>query len=566
MKKKLTTGMLSLLLCFALLFSEYAFAATVTYKTQRVHDSADIAWLRDFVIRESGELSSDLSVLSSEIAETVTLTPKPDALTSADAAAFKEQIAKYCELYTLSDNAPRAAYVYLFELMNLNSAFFSGQVSDGDVRDYLENAGIAMPAALSADEAVLARVLYVAMITGTFNVFTPEELGRGVAFEKALVKYLISFSGLSERELLKWVPGAEITSFDEYVLAASRLALWTSGFDVSVDLPESEVYRLAAVLTLRNMGLNVGTDVSLEALKAKYTAALMGALFDVNVEPDRLSQARETGAEAFYLLQLLGKKADLVIDDSLSFEQAFVRVAEKTDAFALEDGEFYADVYRYEAQLKHKRSTLWLFPVSYLTGQEDAVLNITVNGASVPNNAYSEIRINPEAEAQNLTVEVRANINGRTSVCKYVFTILQGEDAPADKTPAGNESSTSIISRILSSFGADASITALMDGIYETLPGTVKNVMSFIAPTFETVLSDRGSQTTAEISDTLPTQAETFDSRSETVQERLQNSYFVGALDKIGRMIDFVIYGISGVELNNKYESRTVDHNFITFE
>ena len=563
---KRTAVLLSFLLCFALLFSECAFAATVTYQTQTEHESADIAWLRDFIIKETMDLSADP-------AEKCSLTAKAETPYASSAADFKAEVDNYCELFTLSEYTPRAAYVYLFELMNANSGLFAGQTTDEDVRIYLENVGIAMPETMHADYTVLARALYVAMSTGAFDAFSSEELGRGVAFEKAMVKYLMSLSGLSETEILKWAPEGEIASLDEYVLAASRLTLWANGYDVSVDTPENDIYRLTAVLTLRKMGVNVGTDASFEALKAKYTAALLGRHYGVNVEADKLAEARTEDEEAFYMLQLLGRQSDLVIDDSLTYEEAFVRVAEKTDAFALESGAFYADIYNYEVRLTDLRSSLWVFPVAYLTGQEDAQTVITVNGATIPNNTFTEITINPKTSSQTLEVMVRASKDGTSSVCEYTFTILQGKKAAAAENASGTESSASIISNILASIGTDASVAALMDSIYETLPGSVKNVMSFIAPTFELITGTGAEKNPARdrpaaSSDTpaSPDVTEAPTEPVETIQTKLQNSYFVHALDKIGSIIDFVIAGIGGVDLNDKYESRTVDHNFITFE
>lgn len=549
---------LSIIVCFALLFSQYAVAATVTYKTQKEYDSADIAWLKDLVIKESMNLSSDVT-------KQVALTPKTEYPYAQTPEGFRNEVAHYCEIYSLSENAPRAAYVYIFELLGANPSLLAGQTTDEAVRDYLQNAGVVLPAVLDTDDTVLARALYAAMITGAFSGLSSEELGKGVAFEKALVKYLISFSGMSETELLKWAPQTGISTFDDYVLAASRLSLWMNGFDVSADTPEGEVYRLTAVLTLRKMGVNVGTDASFESLKAKYTAALLGKAYGVTVAADKLSEARAAGSEAFYMLQLLGKKANLNVSAELSYEEAFRLVAEKTDVFALEEGAFYADIYEYEAQLQSKRDSVWIYPTAYVTGMESADVTISVNGTYVQNNVFTQISLHPDRSAETLEIVVRASGNGKSSSCTYVITLLQGSNKP-QPSGSGAESSESIISRIFSSFGMDSSVSELMSGIYSTLPGSVKNVLSFIAPTFisDTDPADQlEPQTPAE-----PVTGEpgTTEAPQETVQTRLQNSYFVGALDKIGQMIDFVISGISGVQLSDRYESRTVDHNFITFD
>ena len=564
-KRKLPFLILSLVLCFALLFSQYAGAAIFAFETQGEYDSADIAWLTDFVIKEDMETTSGLT-------EKVTLKALPDNASSTTAAAFRQEVEKFCEAYTLTENAPRAGYIYLFEFMNANSNLFTGQVTDEEVCAYLENQGVRLPAEMSTDDYVLAKALYAAMATGSFSGLSSEELGKGVAFEKAMLRYLISFSGMSEAELLKWAPTGEISSFDDYVLAASKLTLWGSGFDVSPETAEGETYRLMAVLTLRKMGVNAGTDASFGELKAKYTAALLGRKYNVSVEADKLTTARATGTEAFYVLQLIGKKAGLSVKDDMDYEEAFALVAKNSATFEVEEGEWYADIYKYEASLKAPRGTVWVYPTAYLTGQEDADLNITVNGTYIPNGKFTAVTLDANKKEQTLEFEVHASFNGQSSRCTYLITLKQGAAAatPSGSDPAAKpQSSGTIISNILASFGMDSSVSNIVDSIYTQLPSSVKNVITFIAPTFGggTVPAEEPTTGTPAPGETATSPVVTEPAPTAPVaSEAIRNSAVVAILDKIGSVIDFVIYGVDGVSLGSLFKSRAVDHNFITFK
>ncbi len=563
-KRKCTSVLLILTLCFSLLFGQTAGAAVFSFETQNEYDSADIAWLTDLIIREDVSVSGAVSG--------VKLQAKPDYGYSATAASFRSEVAKACELFTVTERTPRISYIYLFELLNANSNLFSGQVDDEEVISYLEEQGIEMPSSQDTDGMVLARALYAAMVSGSFSAFSAEELGQGVAFQKALVKYLISLSGESEENLLKWAPEGSVASFDEYVLAASRLALWENGFDVSPDTPEDEVYKLVAVLSLRKMGIQIGTDASFDTVKAKYAAAMLGKRYDVTVSAEKLSAARAEGNEAFYLLKLLGEKKGVNVSDDMRYEEAFAAVAGNSDIFALEEGEFYADIYEYDCELSEKRDSIWIYPTAYLTGQDDAELNITVNGTFLPNNKFTEVQLNTAKSEQTLEIRVNAFIDGESSTCTYFINLIQGKAKSSSGSSTAIAGSDSIISGILASFGMnDPSVAGLMNDIYSTLPGSVKNVLSFISPTFGGAAQPSGQPASAEpTTSAVPAQptsavSEEDASRPATLQERLADSFFVSVLDRIGSVLDFVIYGVNGVGLSDKYQSRSVKHNFITF-
>ena len=298
---------------------------------------------------------------------------------------------------------------------------------------------------------------------------------------------------------------------------------------------------------------------------------MLGRRYGVTVSSEKLEKARENNNEAFYILQLMGAQKGLAVTADMTYEEAFAAVAGNSDAFALEEGEFYADIYRYDAFLSQKRDSIWIYPTAYLTGREDAELSISVNGTPLRNNAFSEVMLNTKKTEQTLEIRVSAFLNGENSVCTYSIRIVQGPDV-SNPSAEPVQSADTIISGILESFGMnDPSVSSLMDDILSTLPGSVKNVLSFISPTFlggETPAEEETAPAVTEPAPAIPSEpAEepVSEAGPSTLQERLADSFFVSVLDRIGSVLDFVIYGINGVGLNDRYQSRSVKHNFITF-
>ena len=552
-KKTAAALLLTLTLVFGIFFAPETLAAVLTFETQYDYDAADPSWLTDLVIKENMDSAPGLG-------SDVVLKAEPDYPYTETADSFRADVERFCEIYTLDERTPRASYVFLFEFLNQNAGSVSAQVTDDVVRDYLENAGVEYPAAAGTDDLVFARALYTALVSGSAGGVLPTEADPAISLDKALVRYLTSLSGLSEGELKKWTPDGRVASVDEYVLAASRLLLWTNGYDVRPDTTEAEVYRLTGVMTLKTMGVSISADASFAELQSKYTAALLGRRYGVTVDPSRLSAAMKDGDAAFYMLQLIGKDAGLSIrEDRYTYEEAFLAVASNSDAFSLEDGEFYADIYRYSASLKYKSAYLWVYPTAYATGLEDAVIVVSVNDTTVKNNYFNRVRLDPDAGTQTLKIMADVTVGGKRSLSVYYITVTEGTAEyvppvlPIDVTAQTQDSGT-LMSQILAKFGVSASILDTVDDVvYTMLPSAVRSVITFIAPTFSESLF-------AEVGDV---QADEGDAQS---AQPARTSYFTGLLDKIGSVIDVTISGIRGAEFGGKKPYNNVSYNYITVE
>ena len=259
MKKRSVYSLISVfVLIIAVLTAPVADAAILTFETQNSYASPDSAWLTDVVINEDTATVAGL-------VQRAHFSPVPVYKYSETPESFKKDVSYYTSIYSLNDGMQKAGYVYLFDLLNKNSNIIAANVSDSAVRDYLEGVGIVYPSEVDADELVMARALYTAMITGAYAGISPD----GKSLDEMIIGYVSAFSGIDAASLKQWMPQNSVLSLDEYILAASKLALWTNGYDVTADTDSNEVFRLIAVMSLEKMGIGTDKNASSEDLRSQ---------------------------------------------------------------------------------------------------------------------------------------------------------------------------------------------------------------------------------------------------------------------------------------------------------
>lgn len=551
----------ALALCFALLlcacFPSTAMASVFAFETQYEYDAADPAWLTDLVIKEDLE-----GIASGDYASAVrgcTLTASPDYPYTATAESFKKEVAQFCELYSFSEDTFKISFVYLINLLGANSSLFAAQATDAEVKAYLQNAGIAYPDDATSEMKVLAKALYTAMVSGAFKGVKAEDASAGVQLEKALTSFIVEVSGFSAAELQSWVPGGSLETLDDYVLSVARLTLWSNGYDVTLDTPENDVYRLLAVMTIRNIGISVDADADFSELQAQYTAAMLGTKYDVTVDPAQLTEAVQAGNPAFYILQLIGQKQGLTVrTDTGSYEDTFLFVASHTDLFNIEEGEFYADIYNYDVYLTAPRASLWVYPTSYYGGVSASSVSITCNGVRLKDNYFTEVPISAAESVQKLSIKVSCTAAGGSEK-EYVITvhsedaIERHENEPQTTAPSGQSkipSSSDIVSGILTSIGVDPGVVEAAGNLMSVLPQNVQSAIRFISPTFN---GDGAAD---------PAEEETQPGESVT---GVRTDRFIQVLDSLGAIANSLISGVDGVRLFDQFKSDSFAFNYITF-
>ena len=538
-KRKLLRTVLCFALSFCLAFGVIPVSAGVlTFETQYDYEEADIAWLTDLVIKE------DMTTVEG-MAQRVDLVPDAEYPYTETAESFSNDVDYFTSLYNLELGSERAGYIYFFELLNANSELLAADVSDADIRDYLEGVGISYPSSPTADDYVMARVLFTALVSGAYGSGFS---GNGLSLEEATVSYLAKLTGMSIDTLKEWMPGGRVQSLDEYILAASKYTLWSNGYEVSADTDDDEVYRLLAVMTVKSQGISADSSLSYDELKLKYMATLLGKKYSVSIDSVKLGEALKNDSVDFYILQLIGKKGGLSLrEDNATYEEAFQLVAENTGVFDVSTDDFYADIKFYDVYLKGLCSSIWVYPTAYVTNLSSYDVLVSINGVTVRNNYYNEIELDTSAKEQMLYIKVTVSGNGKSSECLYTVTVHQGDysSVPGDKPVQDDNrpsypSADSLVADVLANLGMNSVISAVLNKSYASLPKTVSGVVSFIAPTFEGEtpggsMADGGNE---------------------------DDVFFIAVLDEIGSVMDTEISGISGIELSS--ENSDAD-SFITF-
>ncbi len=455
-------------------------SALVLAETQYNYDEADPSWLKDLVVMEQlnvndavdGKLNKICADAEYEYTET--------------AQTFEETVSYYYLLYKLDADSRKAAYLYILDYLNLFSSAANGNVSDEYIRYWLESAGIVYPENETSLTPVLARALY-ALLTSSDSKYTIE---KGTGLETALMAYAAETFGVDINTLRKYSQ-TEILTLDQYVTAACRYTLYLKGYKVDKDTDEKEVARLMAVYVIESQGIAVDPDnITFEELQTKYTTAMLGKIYDVTPDPDMMKQAVDSNSIASYLLQLIGKKYNLTVRSSLSYEEMFTLVRDNTDYFKLEDNEFYADIDKYKVKLDYKRDRLWVMPTaitdtSIISG---CVVEIFINGQQVKDNYFSKVSLDTSKTSETVTVRVDYYKSGEAKkTSNYYIEVYQGtETPPQSENPIAGiiSSSSDRINQIKDSLGDDSVFSDIFQNINFNLPQRVLSIMSLLVPSF----------------------------------------------------------------------------------
>lgn len=528
----------AVVLALALIMGSTAFAAVFPFETQFEYDEAKLGWLTDLAIRE------DLNNIAALVGKGG-LAADPSYPYTQTSESFAKDVASYMQVYDLKEDSLQTSYVAIIEMLGANIDGITAGISDSAVRSYLQNVGVTYPDSTDTGMLVLAKAMYSAMITGVFNGLDAADLSGGISLEKALVKYVSSLSGLTQSDVSRFAPNG-VEELSAYLLASARYTLWANGYDVDKDTPEDRVTALSAVMTIHTIGLSVDENASFDELRPIYTAALLGKKFNVTVDPVRLADAQKKDAVALYMLQLIGQKNGLTVRNDLSLNDAFLLVASNTDFFSIEEDEFYADVFDYRFTLSAPRSSVWIYPTSYASTVDGALVNITVNGNPVRDGYYTQISIDPAKAEQTLVIRVEATSRSKSDVETYTVTLtvdpngaVSDPAAPSDPASA-YESGETIVAEILRNVGVNERIVKAADNLVNGMPDSVQKAMRFIAPTFA---ADNGSAEPAAdpgLSGVLPGSLDA---------EWIKNAGFISILDKLGSVRDSAIDGIDGIRL-----------------
>ncbi len=457
--------------------------AFIFVETQYSYDSQNLSWLKDLIVKEDMTTVGGLS-------ERVKYTPKSDYPYRETAETFSEEISYYYVLYTLDEDMGEVAYLYLLDIAETFAGVTaSSDYSDESIRSYLEGVGIVYPegeAAESSETKIVARALFSIITKDDSYVIT-----EGTGLYQAFTSYLSTLLGINGDVIPKFDNDGVLSDLKDYVLAACKYLLYAEGYKVDASTSDEEVYRLLAIMIIRSQGISIDSgSATFPEIKTKYLAAMMGKIYDVQINPNDLDEAAKNGETALYMLKLIGKKNGVTVGDSLSYEDAFKLVCEKTDYFNLEDGEFYADIFEYDLSLKYKRDRIWIYPETLGVTDEDkgTAVSVTVNGSAIKDNYYSDIKLDSAKAREQLVITVQyTDENFKKTSSSYKLNITQGKEKAPESSftlPSALSGVAGVVEQLLGEVGLDSSFANIVKNIPFELPERFLNVSELLIPNF----------------------------------------------------------------------------------
>lgn len=480
--KRILAVLLTVIMLISALSAGLCASALMMVETQYAYDSANPSWLKDLIIKE------DMSSVSG-LSDRCTLEPVAKYPYRETAASFKEEIAYYQMLYTLDENMADVIYIYMLSLVeSMAASTTAADYSDEFIKSYLESLGVVYPtgdAENSSETMIVARAL--------FSIVTSDEeyeIKRGTGLYDAFTGYLSKLLGVNVSVILKFDGDDDFSDLQEYVVAACKYMLYSSGYDVSASTSNEEVYRLIAIMTIRSQGISIDSSTAtFEEIKIKYLCAMMCKVYDVSINVPGFEKAVNNSVLDFYMLQLIGKKNGVTVRDSVSYEDAFDLVCKNTDYFNLEAGEFYADIYEYNIQLKYARQTIWMYPqtLSVTSESEGTEVKVKINDAKVRENYYVDVSLDSSKSTQSILITVEYTDSSGTKSSTYKINITQGTEKPVQSPTISSALTgvTDIVNKLLGEVGLDSSLAVIVKNIPFELPDRIFSISSLLMPSFD---------------------------------------------------------------------------------
>ena len=477
--KKLTAFLVSVIILIASLSSGLNAFAIVMTETQYSYDSPNMSWLRDLIVKE------DMNSLDG-MTQRNTLVAKATYPYRETAETFKEEVAYYQSLYTLDEDMANVIYLYMLEITMTFASGADSSYSDEFIRTYLESIGIVYPPEDSEETKIVARAF--------FSIVTKDEgyvVKRGTGLYEAFTAYISTLLGVNMNAILKFDSDSDMTDLREYVFAACKYMLFAAGYNVSKDTPEEEVYRLIAIMTIRSQGISIDSGTAtFEEIKNKYLCALICKIYEIPIDTVGFEKAVKKDNLAFYLLQMIGKEYGVTVKDSVTYNAAFDIVSQNTTYFNLEEGEFYADVYEYDIQLKYKRDAVWFYPqtLGVTSETEGTKVNVLINDKDVRENYYVEVSLNKNLEKIPVIITVEyTEKTGKKISSSYKINVIQGQTEAVKSNTVSDafQNVTDVVDKVLGDLGMDSSIADIVQRIPFELPRRILSITTLLLPNFD---------------------------------------------------------------------------------
>ncbi len=512
--------------------------------TQFKYDKLNPAWLDEIQVKE------DLLTIGN-IPKTSYLIANTDYPYTQTAESFKKVVNQDVKLYSvnMTSDDRRAAYLYAFDLLNEYSLAYKDGVSDEYIQSWLESKGIVYPPSdqITNETKILARSLYSLLKAQPDYLKLPV----GTTVEGAFVIYLSKMSSKDLSQLEKLSPNASIENISQYFTAFGKLSLANQGYSVTAETSDAELMKLLAVMTIETAGLTVDAESdSLDNIRTKLLAVMLGRLYDVTLDPTLLADALSKDNVPFYVLQAMGQDNNLTVKNDTSYEAAFDIICKNTNCFALEDI-FYADITDYDVNLEYKRDAVWIMPRFYQKNDDSKQQKVYVyiDGKEAVENDYNKITLDKSQPSTTVKIDARYVQTKNNTILTdqtvtYTVKINQGDTEPPEDETKEQQTTTDlqvpgIVKDIFSQFGI------------ANLPENITSILNLLTPNFDTESQSQGFDFLGQIESTPDTLVTPLLTKAFSLFEvRFNNPSTTATASKAD---DGTLGGVGGIDINTGF-------------
>lgn len=362
----------------------------------------EFSWLDNVIIRYDPNAVTSTPV-----------TPVPsDYLYSETFEEFCREVDNYSLLFELNEKTVGAAYQEITTALFYTFTAMGFTDKQENMRKYLSEYGISLPANETAEDKVAIAVVYGALKYDAIYVLYEKKVSFpvGTTLDEATVIILSALTGTMLPSGVDSVTGFATLVMKNYVTQFEQLP-------ISDDPDASEIFHWAKVITAAQNEYQVPLDAYNDTTKAQkeyvdyaYYASILNTLYDINVDPIHLviaMQSEEKNSLQKFILRTMLDEKKVSYSKNATCAELF-NLACKNGFFDLEQ-EFYTDIFFYELKVPASCEKVWFTPFSLagqLNGSDVSYVTIYLNGKQMSPNSTVSTPLDPSKAAENVELKV----------------------------------------------------------------------------------------------------------------------------------------------------------------
>ncbi len=449
----------------------------------------NFAWLDQLFVRDDA-----MAVVPS------VLTPTPEENPySHTYEEFIEECDRYITLSSLDEESVNSVYSLLTEMVYYTVVSAGMTENLDEMCAVLTDNGILLPDEANSEDIMKIAIVFAAMHYNAIYVIYEKEtvLPTGITLDTALTLILGSLTGVDVPSGVDSVSGLGVQAVKQYLDDFDYIPL--------SDNPSTEelfYFLKVAVITENSASVPLTkyskvTAEDKEYVDYKYFATLLGSAYDIELDPEILYYANESGkALAVHraVLEAMLNEKGVAHSEADSVEKLF-NLACKNGYFPLEQ-EFFSDILSYKLEVAPSCEKIWFTPITIgdqLNGGNKEPISIYIQGQSVAPGSTTAAALDTSKSEETLFLEVNYIEGDKKDVALYEFRIIknpaleaeggatgvvgQVQDMVNGLIPTDNEKASQIVESIFNGISEGATQTDVQ-GYMENILSTYANEIS----------------------------------------------------------------------------------------